>query len=410
MKKYLKAIAFVTTMIIMFSAFTACEKSNEIIEETSLTEADNTEITYSYPLDTLPKPVAAIDSYNDGKYVANGNRYASLLPLKDLNYEQVTITNGTGNANFAYTFLAEEPMLDSMPVYAKGYSYVIVVEPVQSITINIPDDAEYLYLYHHTVSSGKNYFPKEVVFSNKVKLDSTDSFTLATWNIGNFSNGGPSTTISDEQLTEKQKLYTDFIENRLNADLICLNEFDPNFTTSNNYETKDVLFSDYAYYVGEKHGYQCNSMFAEKNLKMSAPQAHNYGGGYGYYVTDVTVGDEVVTVVSVHLNYDHDYVKGTVDEINKEQILDIVDIFKDKERVILLGDWNCIQFEQYNLLADAGYTLANTNPDFWTKTGGAIDNHCLDNIAYKGVTINNFLCEMTNLSDHYALTCTVSVN
>lgn len=407
MKSLFKLIALGLMVIMLVSAFVACD-DNASADANNDNKAEDA-ASYSYPLDTLPEPTAAIDSYNDGKFVANGNRFASLIPLEDLDYDLVTIKNGTGNANFAYTFLAEEPVLDEAPVYAKGYSYVIVVEPVQTLTINIPEDAEYLYLYHHTVSSGKNYMPEEVVFSNKEKV-TADSFVLATWNIGNFSNGGPTTTISDAQLNEKKKLYTDFIENRLNADLICLNEFDPNFTTSNSYETKDVLFSDYVCYVGEKDGYQCNSMFARQNLKMTVPQAHNYGRGYGYYATDVTVGGEVVTVVSVHLNYDHDYVKGTVDEINKEQILDVLDVFKDKERIILLGDWNCIQFKQYELLADAGYTVANTNPDFWTKTGGAIDNHCLDNIAYKGVTISNFMCEMTNLSDHYALTCEVSVD
>ena len=274
--------------------------------------------------------------------------------------------------------------------------------------MDVPEDAKYLYVYHHTVSSGKYYFPDEVVFSQKVK--SENSFELATWNTGNFSNGGKNTTITDAQMPEKQKQYTDFIENRLKADLICLNEFDPNFTTSNNYATKDVLFTEYVDYVGVKYGYQCNSIFAKETLDMTEPQAHNYGNGYGYYATEVDVNGKAVTVVSVHLNYDHNYVKGTTDEINKEQILDLLEIFAEKERVIFLGDWNCIQFKQYELLADAGYTLANTNPDLWTKTGGAIDNHSLDNIAYKGVTISNFTCEITDLSDHYALTCTVSVD
>lgn len=365
---------------------------------------------YVYPLDTLPAPTAAIDSYGDGAYVADGNRFASLISLEDLAYNRVTIQNGSqngdANANFAYTFLAEEPVLNEMPVYAKGYSYVVVVEPVQSLAVDVPEDAKYLYVYHHT-ENGKYYFPDQVTFSNKKQTQ--NSFELATWNIGNFANGGKNSTITDDQLEEKQKLYTDFIENRLNADLICLNEFDPYFTTSETYETKDVLFSDYVDYVGTKSGYQCNSMFAKQNLAMTAPVAENFGNGYGYYTTDITVGGKTVTVVSVHLNYDHDYVSGT-DEINKEQILDVLEIFAEKERVIFLGDWNCIQFEQYELLSDAGYTVANTDPDLWTKTGGAIDNHSLDNIAYKGVTISNFTCEITDLSDHYALTCTVSVD
>lgn len=367
--------------------------------------------TYSYPLDTLSEPTAAIDSYKDGKYVANGNRYASLIPLSELDYDKVTIKNGsqngTPNLNFAYTFLAEEPVLNQMPVYAKGYSYVIVVEPMQSLTINIPEDAVYLYIYHHT-RTGKYYFPNEVIFSRKVNPE--NSFTLATWNTGNFSGGGKNTTITEAQLEEKQKLYTDYIENRLNADLICLNEFDPNFTTSGNYATKDILFPEYVDYVGTKYGYQCNSMFAKSSLTMTAPQANNFGNGYGYYATDVTVGGKMVTVVSVHLNYDHNYVKGTTDEINKEQIMDVLEIFANKERVIFLGDWNCIQFKQYELLIDAGYTLANTDPKLSTKTGNAIENFSLDNIAYKGVTISNFTCEITDLSDHYALRCTVSVD
>jgi len=367
---------------------------------------------YNYPLNTLPEPSAAIDIYKDGSYVANGNLYASLIPLENLEYDRVTIKNGSKNgkpnANFAYTFLAEMPVLGQMPTYAKGYSYVIVVEPVQSLTVDVPDDAKYLYVYHHTTSSGEYYFPDEVVFSRRAIP--ANSFELATWNIGNFSNGKKTTTITDAQMPEKQKQYTDFIENRLNADIICLNEFDPNFTTSNNYATKDVLFSEYVDYVGVKYGYQCNSIFAKETLDMTEPQAHNYGNGYGYYATEVNVNGKTVTVVSVHLNYDHNYVKGTTDEINKKQILDLLNIFAEKERVIFLGDWNCIQFKQYELLADAGYTLANINPDLWTKTGRAIDNHSLDNIAYKGVTISNFTCEITDLSDHYALTCTVSVD
>lgn len=367
--------------------------------------------TYNYPLNTLPEPTAAIDSYKDGKYVANGNRYASLIPLADLEYDRVTIKNGsqngTPNLNFAYTFLAEEPVLDRMPVYAKGYSYVIVVEPVQELTVNIPEDAEYLYVYHHT-RTGKYYFPDEIIFSRGARPE--NSFTLATWNTGNFSGGGKNTTITDAQLEGKKALYTDYIENRLNADLICLNEFDPNFTTSGNYATKDVLFPNYDDYVGTKYGYQCNSMFADPSLDMTNPQAVNFGNGYGYYATDVTVGGKVVTVVSVHLNYDHNYVKGTTDEINKAQILDVLEIFEDKERVIFLGDWNCIQFKQYEMLADAGYTLVNTDPDLYTKTGGAIENKSLDNIAYKGVTISNFTCEITDLSDHFGLRCTVSVD
>ena len=163
--------------------------------------------TYNYPLNTLPEPSAAIDSYKDGAYVANGNRYASLIPLENLEYDRVTIKNGSKNgnpnANFAYTFLAEMPVLGQMPKYAKGYSYVIVVEPVQSLTVNVPEDAKYLYVYHHTVSSGKYYFPDEVVFSQKVKPE--NFFKLATWNTGNFSNGGKNTTITDAQMPEKQK-------------------------------------------------------------------------------------------------------------------------------------------------------------------------------------------------------------
>lgn len=366
---------------------------------------------YSYPLYTLPEPNGAIDSYKDGKYVSNGNRYASLIPLKDIDYDRVTIKNGSkdgvANLNFAYTFLAEEPVLDQMPVYAKGYSYVIVVEPVQTLTVNIPEDAEYLYVYHHT-RTGKYYFPDEVVFSKSSAPK--NSFTLATWNTGNFSGGGKNTTITDSQLEQKKKLYTDFIENRLDADLICLNEFDPKFTTSGNYATKDVLFSGYDAYVGVKNGYQCNSMFADPSLDMTAPKAESDERGYGYYATEITVGGKSVTVVSVHLNYDHNYVKGTTDEVNKAQILRLIDLFKNKERVIFLGDWNCIQFKQYDLLEDAGYSLVNTDPDLHTKTGGAIENRSLDNIAYKGVRISNFSCEITDLSDHFGLRCTVSVD
>ena len=72
--KAIRLIALGIMVIMLVSAFVACDKdtSTGVNNENSAVNY----VPYSYPLDTLPEPVAAIDSYNDGKFVANGNRFA----------------------------------------------------------------------------------------------------------------------------------------------------------------------------------------------------------------------------------------------------------------------------------------------------------------------------------------------
>ena len=380
-------------------------------EKLNITKVPMLIAKYEYPLDTLPEPVGAIHRNNngtDGVYEI-GNRFASLLPLEGLDYDTVTIVNADKNKNFAYVFLKEEPKIGELAVYSDGYDRVLVIEPVDSITVRIPKDAKYLYLYHHT-AGGDYHFPSKVVFT-KVP-DDLNKFDIATWNIGNFSNGGRNSTITDNKLNEKSKEYKNYINNRLQADLICLNEFDPFFTTSKQYKSKDILFSDSDIsFVGDKKGYQCNGMFAN-NLLISNPKQNEFlnsswGTSYYYVTTKVVINNTTVTIVSVHLDFTSAFVNG-VDPENTSQIKELIEVFKNEEHIILLGDWNCIDFNQYNMLLDAGYNLANTDPELYTIVS-AYNNKSLDNIVYKGVKIENFTCEITSLSDHYALTCTVIV-
>ena len=82
------------------------------------------------------------------------------------------------------------------------------------------------------------------------------------------------------------------------------------------------------------------------------------------------------------------------------------DIWKQYERVVLLGDWNINSFAEFGIFTDAGYTLANTDERMPTYNSGS----SLDNIVYKGVNVTDFALAGTDLSDHYALYCTITVN
>lgn len=101
-----------------------------------------------------------------------------------------------------------------------------------------------------------------------------------------------------------------------------------------------------------------------------------------------------------------------------EAINELIDTFKDCDRVILMGDWNST-YNKYQIFADAGYGVANTDSLLATYSpcqdskykGDIPDGYgTYDNIIYKGVTVSDFSLAGCKLSDHYAIYCTVTVD
>jgi len=371
------------------------------------------ELHYEYPMDTITKdPGTIADATN--KYTIAPGWHGALIDLQNIAYNAVTITKRSGAEFFGYAFLAGELRAGYSPTYAKGYTRVIYSSK-KSATLDIPDNARYLYIYHN--SKEDYYLPSGVKFFNKSVIPETGaSLRIATWNIGHFSMGKkPDSTITDANYTASGEKYRSFIQNGLDADIIALQEYSAKFTPS--YGTAESLFSNYSFCKeGVQSRYSCNAIFAKRPI--SNIQAHEFACNktatithtnliaatdYYYMTADVKIGGETVKLVTAHLAFDNNKKPDTV---NLNQIKELIEVFKDEERVVFVGDWNAKVFSTFDLFTDAGYTLANTDSTLYTINNG---NLSLDNIIYKGVKVSDFTLCGSDLSDHYALSCTVTL-
>lgn len=368
---------------------------------------------YSYPISFIVKDAGTIaDATN--KYVIAPGWHGALIDLEDLPYQGVTITKRKSAEMFGYAFLARELQVGYSPTYAKGYTRVIYSDE-ESVTVDVPDNARYLYVYHN--SQEDNYLPEKIWFFEKeTPTQSKNCIRLATWNIGHFSMGvKPNSTIKDANFSASLEKYTDFVQNGLAADVIALMEYSALFTPSN--KAAESLFSDYGYGLeGQQRNYSCNALLAKvpiTNVKMHEFECNKTASithtnlitaqDYYYMTADLKIGGKTVKLVTAHLGFDKN---KTPDTVNLNQIKELIATFKDEPRVIFMGDWNVREFSYFDLFTDAGFSLANEDSTLYTIYNG---NLSLDNIIYKGVKISEFTLCGSELSDHYALSCTVTL-
>ena len=268
-----------------------------------------------------------------------------------------------------------------------------------------------------TVSAPFYYRPKTTPPEN--------SFTIATWNIGHFSNGkNKNTAIGDGSYASASYKYKTYINDVLGADIICLNEYSAKFTPSNNASNLFDAYTEVAF-EGVQRNYSCNALYSK--LPLSNVAVHEFACNVGvdiqytdaveatdyYYITgELMIGGETVTIVAAHLAFDDDLydVYPYVDTVCQNQMLELIDAFENVDRVLILGDWNAYDYSYFDLFADAGYTLGNRN-EIPTCTGSKTKDleWSVDNMVAKGLTINDFRGEPTTLSDHVAVIAAITL-
>lgn len=371
---------------------------------------------YEYPMNTVsPDKGTIADATN--RYVIVTGYHGALIPLDGLGeYNKVTITKKTGAAYFSYAFLSSDLVVGYSPTYATGYTRVVYCND-ESRTLDIPDNAKYLYIYNN--SNDEHVLPKSVKFftARETATDTSNSFRIATWNIGHFSMGkNKNSAIKDTQYGAYVTKYRNYINYSLNADIICLNEYSANFTPSE--KTASSLFANYTQKMeGTQFNYSCNAFYSRipvSNLKANAFVCNQTAQithttlitakDYYFVSADVTINGKNVTIVSAHLAFDNN---KNPDDVNMNQIKELIERFSSYERVVFVGDWNVKEFSYFNLFKDAGYTLANEDSTLGTFVNST---RPLDNIIYKGVKVSDFTLAGTDLSDHYAVYCTVTVD
>jgi len=245
-----------------------------------------------------------------------------------------------------------------------------------------------------------------------------NSFVVAQWNIGHFSGGAsPNSTIDGVSYEKKLKAFRSVIDG-ISANLFSVNEFSEVFGTDSKgtpQKTLDVLFSDYSYrFVGHQTRYSCNALFSMQELNNVTESQydcnqtaqiikanHIRATDYYYIESVIKIKGCPVKLVTTHLAFDY----GN-EVIAKSQILEIIERYKDDSLVILCGDWNIMDVNNFDYFKAAGYQLANHGVygDYMTFSGGEV----LDNIIVKGLNIQNVKMIETSLSDHKPLVVTLT--
>lgn len=243
------------------------------------------------------------------------------------------------------------------------------------------------------------------------------SFTLAIWNIGNFSNGakGHSTIDIAKDPNIGQK-YRDFIYKTINSDVLVINEYTNVFYTDQekrNVLTDSSLFNSFRYRFIGPDCWKCNAIFSKyaiKNLDndssavcyftshKSIKDDINVSKRETYYLeTIVDVKGSCFKIVTVHI----DHSRTVLGIYQQAQIAELIKKYKDEERVIICGDFNTQNLSKFK---NSGFSVVN---DGFFKTY-PLKGYAIDNIVYKGVVVSNVQMHPTTLSDHNPLVCTIT--
>lgn len=240
---------------------------------------------------------------------------------------------------------------------------------------------------------------------------SNRDFVLCTWNLGHFSKGkNPYTIINGTSFRTTSQELNSVLNDSIQADVICFNEYNKMFGVDefgNNKNTKDLVLSKYGYSeIGPLMGFSCNAIFSKfviRNVKYRKfeisetigammPRALNY-----YYIEcDLYFNKEKIKLICAHTT-------SSASAVSQSQISEILNQYRNIERVILCGDWN---IQDYSLFKNSGYTLGN-NGSYKTYPS---KGYSLDNVAVKGLIISDTKMIKTGISDHYPLVCRMFLN
>ena len=253
------------------------------------------------------------------------------------------------------------------------------------------------------------------------------TFTIATWNIGHFSKGGKyyPTAFTESNYARKLREFQSYI-NSLGADILSLNEYSNELMRDEaDTAVKKELLSDYPIVLeGDQRYYSCNALYSKVALENVAVKEYECNQGkwknvqinpnngtvkatqYYYIEADLNVDGKQVKVVCTHLAF-----QGIdKDPLIKDQVDELIEKFSSYDRVIMMGDWNSEDFPFFkDCFEKGGFRLANENADTVTYPSD-LWVLSLDNFVYKGVTVRNFQVKQTDLSDHYAVVCRMSVD
>lgn len=272
-------------------------------------------------------------------------------------------------------------------------------------------------IFSSDIQSSNNELSTNEDYSLDEDIQNEKCFTVATWNIGHFSNGSyPYSTLNGSD--SNVSLYKDTIE-ALSADIVSINEYsDLLFCDNNDILTKNTVFDSYEYkYEFLQNGYCCNALFSIYTIQNLGQ--HFFESNQGVTTSSGLLASDYYFVAGfVHLfNYEiavasiHCAFNTNSSKLSVEQYCEIISFFSSFEYVILMGDFNNVcSFDDVFCFEQYGYLLANSRTNAMdTYHFNNVKNRKLDNIIVKGFDIVSVDIFETSLSDHDGLVCDLQI-
>ena len=368
------------------------------------------DVLQSYKIADLPVRICGIGE--SGKWYTEGAKgrhtYIEVTPGHKYLIKGSFWTNGWVTSDYSIT---TAPTNNTNVPFVNGTSLFAVTD---GQVITAPEGASYLILTL-VDGNGSQSSVTEVDDINladsyeyrlenvESKLDSLSSAKIryAHWNVGHFTyydknSGGSTPNISEANSPAMQLRYKKML-NKVHADIIGICEYDPDFDAVDT-PTKSTIFGNYKYqYDGTKYGYQCNSIFSQIVAKSaqsvtfaSKPSSGNSHTYYRHCV--IVIGGVEVHVVETHLNWETN--ESTGKRYAFEQMDELISAFGAYSHVIISGDFNFNDIDEYQPFVDDGYTLVNGSylelDTFllYLADGRGLGAH-LDNIIVKGFAVSN---------------------
>lgn len=248
-----------------------------------------------------------------------------------------------------------------------------------------------------------------------------DYLTVATYNIGHFSQGvSSSSSITASNYVSKLSAFRNLIYG-LKADMVGLAEYSSVFgknTSSVNVNASDVLFLEYPNAnEGKQVRYSCNAIYAKTKYALSNVTTVNFdaysslttsvsgvtGADYYYYYGTFNYRGIDILFCEVHFPPSRCY----TDSIGfTDGLQELVNKFSSYEHVIIAGDFNWRwTWDGWETITEEGYTAVNPGTYItYPNTSSAIDH-----IFVKGFSVESVSVVEDELSDHYPLVTTLDI-
>ena len=254
--------------------------------------------------------------------------------------------------------------------------------------------------------SGYRFFAVVLLAAAKA---AAGTFTVATWNIGHLDMGlSPNSRIPTRDAEKWKTDYHAFLD-PLDARIMMVEEYNPDFDKERTIRARDAIFGGYTHqFEGLGRNGHVNSLFL-KDCVCGTNEIYAYSHRYqntNFHFVRADIDGLETLVVATHLepNWPTNHVA-----MRAQQMRELLEAVGDAPRVIIAGDLNIDSAAELKSFANAGFEMANDGSLSTWPSWKPQPNNGIDNVIVKGFSISNVRV-LTNarLSDHCLLSCSLT--